>query len=456
MFLFLVIYISLFMFSFYFIFNNKVEHIIYFLIFGLPIYITTLSVSHLYDLNFLIPFLQFTKEIIIIFALIILLIKNKNNIVLNNLDKLLILYLILVILYIFLPIGNTGLYQRLVATKTIAFFPLVYFVGKFLDPNSLNIEKTFKLISLFGILVACILISELLFYQNLQTLTGYADFMFNIFNQDTSGNYGLTWTFETDNGIKRFASIYSMPLEHAAATLITVSAILSLILVQNNRIQLNKFLTISLIASILSILFAVSRASFLGYILILYAFMLISKNKQFKFVIKYGLFFAFFIVIFLIKDDIKNLFLGTIFFTNSSSLTHLIAWTEAIFTIYNNPMGIGLGSIGILANKENSFFAGENQLLIIGVQVGVIPMIIYLLMYFKILKIAYLSFNNFDGKIRKTALFIFLVKIGLIVPLLTSEIESYIYISYIVWFISGYLINILSTTDGMELKIIHD
>ncbi|MFY8159914.1 MAG: hypothetical protein ACOVNU_01165 [Candidatus Kapaibacteriota bacterium] len=344
----------------------------------------------------------------------------------------------------------------MVATKTIAFFPLVYFVGKFLDPNSLNIEKTFKLISLFGILVACILISELLFYQNLQTLTGYADFMFNIFNQDTSGNYGLTWTFETDNGIKRFASIYSMPLEHAAATLITVSAILSLILVQNNRIQLTKFLTISLIASILSILFAVSRASFLGYILILYAFMLISKNKQFKFVIKYGLFFAFFIVIFLIKDDIKNLFLGTIFFTNSSSLTHLIAWTEAIFTIYNNPMGIGLGSIGILANKENSFFAGENQLLIIGVQVGVIPMIIYLLMYFKILKIAYLSFNNFDGKIRKTALFIFLVKIGLIVPLLTSEIESYIYISYIVWFISGYLINILSTTDGMELKIIHD
>jgi hypothetical protein len=247
-----------------------------------------------------------------------------------------------------------------------------------------------------------------------------------------------------------------MPLEHAAATLITVSAILSLILVQNNRIQLTKFLTISLIASILSILFAVSRASFLGYILILYAFMLISKNKQFKFVIKYGLFFAFFIVIFLIKDDIKNLFLGTIFFTNSSSLTHLIAWTEAIFTIYNNPMGIGLGSIGILANKENSFFAGENQLLIIGVQVGVIPMIIYLLMYFKILKIAYLSFNKFDGKIRKTALFIFLVKIGLIVPLLTSEIESYIYISYIVWFISGYLINILSTTDGMELKIIHD
>ncbi len=456
MFLFLIFYITVFAFSFYFILNNKIDKIIYFLIFGLPIYITTLSVSHLYNLQFLIPFLQFTKEIIILFALMFLLVKNKNNIVLNNFDKLLILYLLIIILYIFLPIGNVGLYQRLVATKTIAFFPLVYFVGKFLEPNSLNIEKTFKLISLFGIFVACVLISELMFYQNFQTLTGYADFMFNIFNQDTSGNYGLTWTFETDNGIKRFASIYSMPLEHAAATLITISAILSLILVQNNKIQLNKFLTISFIASILSILFAVSRASFLGYILILFSFALVSKNKQFKLVIKYGLFFIFFIFIFLIKDDIKNLFLGTIFFTNSSSLTHLLAWTEAIFTIYNNPMGIGLGSIGILANKENSFFAGENQLLIIGVQVGVIPMIIYLLMYFKILKIAFLSYNNFDGKIKRTSLFIFLVKIGLIVPLLTSEIESYIYISYIVWFISGYFINIVSTTNSMELINEHD
>jgi hypothetical protein len=451
MYIFLIIYLALFFLSFYSILYYKIKNVVYFIIFGLPIYITTLSIAHLYEFNFLIPFLQFTKEIIILSAFILLLIKNKNHIILNNIDKFLIFYLIFIISYIILPIGASSIYQKIISTKTIAFFPIVYFVGRFVETNSINIEKIFKLISLVGIFVACVIIIELFFYQNLQSITGYADFMSNYFNQTPSGSFGLSWTFETDNGLKRFASIYSMPLEHAAATLITISAILSLSLNDNFKIELNQFFYISLISSIISILFALSRASFIGYLIIIYAFLIITKNKKLKYILNIGLIFSFFLTIIFIKDDIKNFFIGTINFTNSSSLTHLLAWTEAIITIYNHPMGIGLGSIGNLINKENSFFAGENEFLIIGVQVGIIPMLIYLLVYFNIIIIALKSIKNFNGKIKKTAFFLFFVKLGLIVPLLTSEIESYIYISYFTWFISGYLLNILSTENRSKV-----
>ncbi len=457
MYLFLIIYLSLFFLAFYSILTNKIENVVYFIIFGLPIYITSLSIAHLYDLKFLIPFLQSTKEIILLSSLLVLFYKNKDYIVLNNIDKLIIFYLIFIFIYIILPIGPASFYQKLISTKTIAFFPIVYFVGRLIDPNTLSIEKIFKLISLFGIFVAVVLIFELLFYQNLQNITGYADFMSNYFSQESSGNFGLSWTFETDNGLKRFASIYSMPLEHAAGTLITISAILSLMLNDNLKINLDKFLLISIVATIISIIFALSRASFLGYILIIYTFLIITNNIKLKFFINIGLVFSIILSFFLIKDEIKNFFVGTINFTNSSSLTHLLAWTEAIISIYNHPMGIGLGSIGNFVNKENSFFAGENEFLIIGVQVGIVPMIIYLFLYFNIIKIAIKSIKLYIGKVKKTALFLLFVKLGLIVPLLTSEIESYIYISYFTWFISGYLLNILSTENRFKsVETIYD
>ena len=144
--------------------------------------------------------------------------------------------------------------------------------------------------------------------------------------------------------------------------------------------------------------------------------------------------------------------MGTIMFTNSSSLTHMLAWTEAIFSIYSNPMGIGLGTIGNLVNSDTSFFGGENEFLIIGVQVGLLPMFLYLFIYYKITKITYDGFKLYVGKTKKLALFLFLVKIGMIIPLVSSEIESYIYISYLVWFLTGYYVNLVSKQSAL-LKI---
>ena len=452
MFIFLFIYIFIFLFAIYNIFSNKVAFIQYFIIFALPIYITTLSVAYLYNLSVIIPFLQFTKEILVMSSLGILVVKNRNLFSLNNIDKLLLFYSALIFVYVLLPIGPMGIYQKLIATKSIAFFPIVYFLGKFMPTDSINIDKIFKLICLVGMITAIILLFEVITNQNLQNFTGYANFMTRYFNQDSSGSFGLSWTFETDNGLKRFASLYSMPLEHAAATLITIAGILSLSLTNNNTYSFDKFLLITLTASILSILFALSRASLMGYMLIVYVYTVITKNKKAAKLLRYIFLGVIFLFIFSIKDDIKNFFLGTILFTNSSSLTHILAWTEAIVSIYSHPMGIGLGTIGNLVSSDTSFFGGENEFLIIGVQAGILPMLLYLFIYFKLIKVAYDGFKIYEGKTKKLALFLFLVKIGMIIPLFSSEIESYIYISYLVWFMTGYYVNLVSTQTSL-LKI---
>ena len=363
-----------------------------------------------------------------------------------------LLYCGLVFVYVLLPIGPMSIYQKLVATKSVAFFPFVYFLGKLMPTESINIDKIFKLICLVAMVTAVILLFEVITNQNLQNYTGYTNFMTRYFSQDASGSFGLSWTFETDNGLKRFASLYSMPLEHAAATLITIAVILSLSLSRNITYSFDIFLLLTLVASIFSILFALSRASLIGYMLIVYVYTVITKNKNATKLLRYIFLGVILLFVFSIKDDIKNFFLGTIMFTNSSSLTHMLAWTEAIFSIYSNPMGIGLGTIGNLVNSDTSFFGGENEFLIIGVQVGLLPMFLYLFIYYKITKITYDGFKLYVGKTKKLALFLFLVKIGMIIPLVSSEIESYIYISYLVWILTGYYVNLVSKQSAL-LKI---
>ena len=90
---------------------------------------------------------------------------------------------------------------------------------------------------------------------------------------------------------------------------------------------------------------------------------------------------------------------------------------------------------------------GENQFLIFGVQLGVMFMIIYILI---ILKSIINGFKTFEySKIvsnKKIGLTIFLLKIGLVIPALTSNIEIYLFVSLFSWLLVGINENIYNKT----------
>ena len=444
MIIFLLIYICVLFFAFINIFNNKVEFVLTFIIFALPIYITAMSVAILYDLDFLVPYIQISKEILVLLTLLLLLFKNKIYFTFTKFDKIILSYLALIFLYTLLPFGPSSLYQRLVAMKSLAFFPIVYLVGRLMPIEKINLNKLFRFVCIVSMLAAIVILVEVVMNQHLQVSTGYAKFILKYFNQPPSGHFGLSWTFETDNGLKRFASFFSMPLENAAATLITISILFSLAITNNNKIVLDKYLYLTLLATFILVLYAISRASFISFLLIFYFFAIISKNHSLRRILNYFFVFTILISIVLLNGNIKDFILSSVLFTNSSSLTHLLAWSESISTILDNPFGIGMGTSGNVANVTNISIGGESQFLIIGIQTGIIPMLLYAYLYYYIIVISKSTFQMYSGKIKKLALFIFLVKIGLLIPTLTSEIESYVYISYFTWFFSGYLINLIS------------
>jgi hypothetical protein len=435
-----IIFILAFIGSIVALVRDRKNAVFIFIIFALPIYTTALSVSFDLGLRWLVTLLQYSKEvfILIFFVNTILTLHQKPKFYL--IDKLLLAFLSLNILYLVLPIGSFGWYEKLMAFRNISLLVFIYFIGRYINTSKIYLNEVFSLVGLVGIAAGVIVFGEFIFNTHFQTITGYAEYNSYYFGQEPTGNYGLSWTFENESGYKRFASFFANPLDHAAATVITVSMLLALTVSSKNKVQFTNFTLLVLLATLTSIIFAFSRAAFVSYCMVIYVYSLVTKNRLVLKWANYALLAGLMILVFFGKDIYDHL-VETVLLQDNSSLTHITDWLNGIESIIAHPFGIGLGESGRVSVYDNLQTGGENALIIIGVQIGVVGMLLYLLIYGKLIQITYRMAMYSTGKYRKLALALLLIKIGLILPILTSDLESYIYISYLQWLLSGLVIN---------------
>jgi len=453
MFLFPIIYIFFFLYSLIGLTKDRQKGILLFIIFGLSIYTISLSITHMYGFTKWVPYMQSFKEVSIVIYLSYLIVTAKQKIRFHLVDKLVLLLFLYAFIYVLIPLGSYGFFQRVLAFKSLCFFPVIYFTGRMMNIKKVNLAEIFHYIGLLSILAATVLFFEVITNMHLQTYTGYAAYNSYFFDIEPSGNYGLSWTYEIESGMKRFESFFANPLEYAAATLISVSALAALATNNRNKLRLNNFTLLALFSTLFGITFALSRASFASYLVIIYAYAWIMENKRFIKLFHYGLLLLLAIFLFItIKGDLFQFIINTIQFKNESSLGHVIEWLNGLDSMIRYPLGIGLGESGRISAFTGLNTGGENQFVILGVQVGIVALAIYLTIYYQLLKIAFINSRKQKGKLRRISIFIFLIKMGLLLPLFTAEVESYIYISYLVWFLSGILINMVSANEPAASK----
>jgi len=423
--------------------------ILIFIIFGLSIYLTAMPVAFTNGMGFLIPFFQFFKEILVFLVLILNVVSIKYRPRFHLIDYLVFGYLAYNILYAILPIGEQGLTDRLLALKSTSFYIVVYFAGRLIDPRTVYVSKYLNYLVLLTIAAGVILAGEVIMNQHLQTITGYADYSLYYFNFEPAGSFGLNSTFESEGGYKRFASFFASPLEHAAAALLAISAILALYTTDDNRFKINNIGMAALVASVLSIIFALSRAPLASYIIIIYAYASVTNKKNLL-----KVFHAFGVCLILYicflfsglggsKSGLVEVLMNTIDFSNPSSVGHLVEWLAGINAIIEHPLGMGLGASGRVAGSLGENVGGENQFIIIGVQTGILALLAYLAVYILFIRTGIRGLKYLTGKERQVCMLVLLMKIGFLIPSLTSEVESSSYISYMDWFLSGLLISIL-------------
>lgn len=430
--------------------KGKAQGILLFIIFGLSIYTTALSLTFQYGFGNLIPFLQPLKEFLVVVTLIVGILQLKKKVKLQFVDYAVLCFFGYTLLYTILPIGSLSFLERLGAFKSLSFFTLVYFCGRFIDIKNVFLRKYFLYILVLSVLAAGVVILELVTYTHLQTYTGYSNYNYYFFNNESSGNYGLTWTFESAGGFKRFASFFANPLEHAAATIISLSVLAAYYTNDQYKIKFDKFGIIALIGTFLSIFLAVSRSSFASYFLVIYMYGVLTKKKYIPKIAHFLLItISIYFIYVLIKDlgDDNNVFqvvITTLNFTDASSAGHVLEWLQGINAIYLNPFGLGLGSSGQVAASLGDNVGGENQFIIIGVQTGLIGLGLYIALFISVIKQTTFWFYRLNGNEKKICLVLLLTKIGLLIPFLTSEVENSVYISYMLWFLTGIFINIIS------------
>lgn len=445
MFVFPLIYFSAFLKAIKDIFHKNPQGGMLFIIFGLSIYNTTLSILNQAGYKSLIFLFQGFKEIVILAMLAVLVLGLKERIRFHVIDYCVAGYFLYTGLYVFLPLGDFGFMERLLAYKNTSFFALIYFAGRLIDPRTLQISKYFHFILIVAISAAILVIYEAASDQHFQSLTGYSDYTFDFFGQQQEGSYGLTWTFERSaNGLKRFASFFSDPLEHASATLLTICVIAALFTKKNNAFNPTTLGIIALAASFVSLFFSISRSSTVSYFLIIYVYALITHKKYILHTSHALIAMGFiYIGILLENTDLYDYILSTITLQEESALGHLIAWIEGVTAIMSNPLGLGLGMSGRIAVSLGSTIGGENQFIILGVQVGVVAVLLYIFIHFAIIAYSYKWFPHLDGKERMVALCIFLLKVGITLPLFTASLDIFSYLTYINWFLSGVFVNMI-------------
>lgn len=430
--------------------QGKKDGFILFLIFGLSIYTTVLSVTFLLGFKNLIPYLQSFKEIFVLVMLVFCIWNIKTKIRFHYLDYLIIGFFCYTLLYVFLPIGEQGFGDKIMAFKTLSFFALVYCCGRLLNPDEIYVSKYFHYILLLSIAAAAVMLTEVFADQHLQTSTGYADYNFYFFNFEPSGNYGLTWTFESEGGYKRFASFFANPLEFASATIIALAVLAALYTTENYKLKLDNFGYIAFAATLSCIIFAFSRSAFISYFILVYTYSILTGKKYIYHAVHIGVAITTVYVIYLLtkeqdqNDGLQMVIVNTINFSNPSSVGHVVEWVQGALAIASNPLGLGLGSSGRIGGTLGENIGGENQYIIIGVQTGIIALVLYLAIYIGIIKEGIKWFYRLEGKEKKICLAIVLIKIGFIIPSLTSEIESSAYTSYLMWFFSGLFVSIIS------------
>ncbi|WP_425636837.1 O-antigen ligase family protein [Algoriphagus yeomjeoni] len=436
------------------IFNGKWSYFIFFLAAFLPFYITTLSVTFLVTRSpIIVSLFQVSKEIIVLTAGLIFVIYQKKifsyPLRMQATDWYLLAFMGLAIIFLILPIGQSSFMNKALYFKSMFIPSLIYLLGRNTQFGEIELKRLFQIIFIIAISAFLMnLVENYLLNAHLQQFTGYALFNAEINNIEPQGNYNLTWTFETTNAMKRLGSFFSDPLELASSVLMGFAAGLIWFLTSERPHQW-KYLVVML-CCIGSLVFASSRASFAAFFLMIFFVALVFKLYK---LIGLGfltllLFVAY--VLFFASEDFYYYVVDTLTMADTSSIGHVVEWVMALESMVSNPFGIGLAMSGNFGSvNEELRVGGENQFLIYGVQLGWAGMLLYIATLFSGIWTSIRVFKNSDNlNLARMAFVAGTVKVGLLLPLFTANVEIYTYVSWVSWWMVG-----LSVQEYSRIKL---
>ena len=427
--------------------KGKWTYFIFFLAAFLPIYITYLSLTYLNTRSeVLVTVFQALKDGVVGIALVVAILFQKKPAEYtfrpHSTDWLMGSFLIIAFCFLILPIGEVPFLTKASYFKGMLLPGLAYFLGRNTVFDERELSRFFSMIFIVAILAFAVnLMEQFVLQAHIQQHTGYA--LYNQVINDTypTGNFGLSWTFETQALTKRLASFFADPLELASSVLLGFAAGLIWFLT-SKREEGFPYLVVML-CSMGSLFFSSSRSAFGGFFIMLFFIAVVFKLYR-LILFGFSLVTAFVIfVVFFASDDFYYFVIDTLTFQNASSVGHVVEWVIALESMIENPFGVGLAMSGNSGSVTDEVrIGGENQFLIYGVQLGFIGMFLYILILgFSISRSIRVFRGTENVMTARLAFTAAAVKTGLLFPLFTANAELFAYVNWITWWMVGYAMN---------------
>ena len=439
--LFFVFYFIIFGYTIDKISRGKIEYLIIYICTCLPIY-TTLQAQafKIFNTEVVITLIKLSKDIIFIYTFIIFLFgKNihlfKRIFKFSLVDKLILIFTLIVTIYALIPLGEADIFSKLIYAKNLYIISITYLIGRNIKIDKVFFNTIKKILKYLILSLTFFLCFEFILSTHFHSIIDFSNYNILVNEIDPQGNYGLSWSFESQGSSPRYAAFFADPLELSASLLLLTSLLIYNF--WNNKRNISYFLLFMVAAAFI---FSFSRGAIVACIgIVLFGLLLNKKYKSLLLI--FGLFLLSTLsLIYFGSEEIRYFIIDTLKFENTSSLGHLVEWIEGILSIFENPLGIGLAMSGNASGVDQAIkVGGENQFLIFGVQMGVLSIITYVLILFFVIKrsckVYYLSSNN-DKHI---SFIVACTKFGLLLPLLTANAELYLFVSLTTWFFAGYI-----------------
>ncbi|SEJ18497.1 hypothetical protein SAMN05192553_102813 [Cyclobacterium xiamenense] len=429
------------------VFQGKWEFIIVFMILYLPFYISILSIVYqATGSEIVVGLFQYLKELLLLLAFLGFFLYQRDfwhyPFRLNTVDVVLLAFFGLATLYLFLPLGEALFLNKLLYLKNTLLIGAFYFLGRNTRLAGEQLDRVFGWVMLIAVGAFALNCLEKVMGVHFQQWTGYALFNFAVNGIEPSGNYGLSWTFETQTTGMRLASFFSDPLEMASSSLLAFAT--GLIWFLTKKREESGFYLFVMLAAVGSLFFSASRAAFGAFFAMLFFIALVFRLYR---LLLMGVFLLFGFVVYVVyfaSEDFYYFVYDTLTFQNASSLGHAVEWFLALDAMVANPEGIGLAMSGNTGSVEDDVrVGGENQFLIYGVQLGVLGMLLYIgalaLGIVKSLQVFRHTENVSDARVAFVAAS---TKFGLLLPLFTANAELYAYVSLVSWWAIGYSLSV--------------
>ena len=438
---FIVFYFIIFGYTIDKISRGKIEYLIIYICTCLPIY-TTLQAQafKIFNTEIVVAIIKLSKDIIFIYAFIIFLFgKNihlfKRIFKFSLVDKLILIFTLIVTIYALIPLGEADIFSKLIYAKNLYIISITYLIGRNIKIDEVFFNSIKKILKYLILSMTFVLCFEFILSTHFHSIIDFSNYNILVNEIDPQGNYGLSWSFESQGSSPRYAAFFADPLELSASLLLLTSLLIYNF--WNNKRNISYFLLFMVAAAFL---FSFSRGAIVACIgIVLFGLLLNKKYKSLLLI--FGLFLLSTLsLIYFGSEEIRYFIIDTLKFENTSSLGHLVEWIEGILSIFENPLGIGLAMSGNASGVDQAIkVGGENQFLIFGVQMGVLSIITYVLILFFVIKRSCKVYFMSSNYVKHISFIVACTKFGLLLPLLTANAELYLFVSLATWFFAGYI-----------------